>query len=122
MLSEQFGCCPTCRQYSHSIGEDAVTAAFNHFQMLICENPMKAYPTGHLFQAQTRDAAQVLIAEIIRLRAENAEAEQRGARAERERIVTWLRTLDRSTDNYAAHFALRIERLDPTKLEGLEHG
>jgi len=69
-----------------------------------------------------RDANAILTEENERLRAENAEAEQRGARAERERIVTWLRTLDRSTDNYAAHFALRIERLDPTKLEGLEHG
>ena len=59
-----FRACPTCGQYSHSIGEDAVTKAFMHFQTMICENPMKAYPTGHLFQAQTRDAARVLCARI----------------------------------------------------------
>lgn len=64
--------CPTCKQYSHSLREDDVGRAFMHFQTMVCENPMKDYPTGHMFQAQTRDAAQLLVSRIEALEAQIA--------------------------------------------------
>jgi hypothetical protein len=57
-----FAPCPTCHQYSHSIGEDALARAFMHFETMVIENPLKPYPTGYVFSEETRDAAQVLIA------------------------------------------------------------
>lgn len=56
--------CPTCGQYSHSLGSDRVTEAYNHFQAMVCENPLKPYPTGYAFPQETRDAAKVLMAAI----------------------------------------------------------
>lgn len=59
--------CPTCHQYSHSIGEDRVTAAFRHFQSMASHRG-DGIPTQDVFDEQTRDHAQVLVAEIERLR------------------------------------------------------
>jgi hypothetical protein len=53
--------CPTCGQYSHSIGDDALADAFNHFQTMI-DHRGDGLPTQHLFDEKTRDAAQVLMA------------------------------------------------------------
>lgn len=53
--------CPTCKQYSHSLGDDALADAFNHFQMMI-DHRGDGLPTQHLFDEKTRDAAQVLMA------------------------------------------------------------
>jgi hypothetical protein len=71
---EDFAPCPTCRQYSHSIGNDAVTAAFNHFQAMYA-HPVRGHPMGHVFEEETRDAAQVMM----------------GLLAEKARVVAWLR-------------------------------
>ncbi len=60
--------CPTCGQYSHSIGEDQIVAAYNHFQAMVCENPAKPYPTGYAFSDETRDAANVLLQSLSTLR------------------------------------------------------
>ncbi len=57
-----FAPCPTCRQYSHSIGDDALADAFMHFQTMIA-HPVRGHPMGDVFDAKTRDAAQVLMAE-----------------------------------------------------------
>ena len=53
--------CPLCKQYSHSIHDDKLTDVYLHFHTMICNNPMKGYPTGHMFSAETRDAANVLL-------------------------------------------------------------
>jgi hypothetical protein len=53
--------CPTCGQYSHSIGEDRLAAAFNLFQSMYA-HPVRGHPMGHNFDEATRDAAQVLMA------------------------------------------------------------
>jgi hypothetical protein len=47
-----------------------------HFHTLVCENPLKPYPTGHMFLPETRDAANVLLARIeaAEARADAAEA------------------------------------------------
>lgn len=57
----EFVACPTCKQYSHSIGEDRLAAAFNHFQMMLSHR-VDGIPTQHCFDEATRDAAQVLMA------------------------------------------------------------
>lgn len=56
-----FAPCPTCKQYSHSLGDDALADAFNHFQVMYA-HPVRGHPMGHIFDEKTRDAAQVLIA------------------------------------------------------------
>jgi hypothetical protein len=58
---ENFVPCPFCKQYSHSIGEDQLAEAFNHFQSLLA-HPMRGHPMGEAFDEKTRDAAQVLMA------------------------------------------------------------
>lgn len=52
--------CPTCKQYSHSLGDDALTDAFNHFQAMTA-HPVRVHPMGHVYDEKTRDAAQVLM-------------------------------------------------------------
>lgn len=52
--------CPTCRQYSHSLGDDALAEAFNHFQAMYSHRG-DGIPTQHSFDEETRDAAQVLM-------------------------------------------------------------
>lgn len=59
--ASQFAPCPTCRQYSHSIGEDRLAAALKHFESMRA-HPVRGHPMGRNFDEQTRDAAQVLIA------------------------------------------------------------
>lgn len=58
---EGFAPCPTCRQYSHSLGGDALTDAFNHFQSMFSHRG-DGIPTQHNFDQKTRDAAQALMA------------------------------------------------------------
>jgi hypothetical protein len=58
---ELYDPCPTCRQYSHSIGDDVLAAAFNHFQAMIA-HPIRGHPMGDAFDSKTRDAAQILMA------------------------------------------------------------
>lgn len=53
--------CPLCKQYSHSIGEDQLAGAFNHFQSMFSHRG-DGIPTQHSFDQRTRDAAQVLMA------------------------------------------------------------
>lgn len=65
----EYAPCPTCGQYSHSIPEDRVAAAFNHFHMMY-DPRGDEIPTQHWFDDHTRDHAQVLVAEIERLRGE----------------------------------------------------
>lgn len=66
----EFAPCPTCRQYSHSIPEDQVAKAFRHFHAMI-GHPLRGTPMGDVFDAETQDAAQVMTAELNRLRTEN---------------------------------------------------
>ena len=61
---EGFAPCPTCRQYSHSLGSDAVTKAFNHFHMLIA-HPVRGHPMGSAFDDATKDAAQDGLVEAL---------------------------------------------------------
>jgi len=58
-----FAPCPTCHQYSHSISEDRITEAFNHFQSMFSHRG-DGIPTQFTFDDRTRDAAQVLMAAI----------------------------------------------------------
>lgn len=67
-MSDGYAPCPSCQQYSHSIGEDRVTDAFVHFQSMI-DHRGDGMPTQSAFSEQTRDYAQVLLAEITSLRA-----------------------------------------------------
>lgn len=60
-MREGYAPCPTCGQYSHSIGEDELAAAFNHFQMMYA-HLVRGHPMGYVFDEQTRNAAQVLMA------------------------------------------------------------
>jgi hypothetical protein len=60
--------CPTCKQYSHSLGEDQIADAFNHFQSMISHRG-DGIATQYAFDGKTRDAAQVLVAHVERLRA-----------------------------------------------------
>lgn len=55
-----FAPCPTCHQYSHSIGEDVLSRAFIHFQSMFSHRG-DDIPTQFTFDEQTRDAAQVLM-------------------------------------------------------------
>ena len=64
-----FDPCPTCGQYSYSLGTDAIAAAFNHFQSMQW-NEVKGYPTQFMFGDATRDAAQVLMARVRELEAQ----------------------------------------------------
>ena len=77
-LVEGYEPCPTCRQYSHSIGCDVVAVAFNHFQSMIA-HPIRGHPMGDAFDEQTRDAAQVLMAQLAKLQAELVECDTREA-------------------------------------------
>lgn len=79
---ERVAPCPTCGQYSHSLGEDATTAAFNHFQSMFSHRG-DGIPTQYCYDEQARDAAQVLMSalrqgqeRIERLEAENARLRQ----------------------------------------------
>lgn len=63
----EYAPCPTCGQYSHSIPEDRVAAAFNHFHMMY-DPRGDEIPTQHWFDDHTRDHAQVLVAEVECLR------------------------------------------------------
>lgn len=58
---EGFAPCPTCKQYSHSLGGDQLAEAFMHFQMMFSHRG-GGIPTQFVFGERTRDAAQVLIA------------------------------------------------------------
>lgn len=82
--------CPTCGQYSHSIGEDQIVAAYNHFQAMVCENSAKPYPTGYAFSDETRDAANVLLQSLstLRQRIEALEAENGRLREALKRCAT----------------------------------
>ncbi len=53
--------CPTCGQYSHSLGDDAITEAFNHFHSTYVR-PVRSHLMVDVFDAKTRNAAQVLMA------------------------------------------------------------
>lgn len=57
---EDFAPCPYCKQYSHSIGDDQLAAAFMHFQSLLT-HPLRGHPMGEAFDEKTRDSAQVLM-------------------------------------------------------------
>src|SRR3546814_8510235 len=61
-----FSPCPTCRQYSHSIGEAQHNQAYMHFQSMIA-HPVRGHPMANAFDDQTRDAAEVLMASISTL-------------------------------------------------------
>jgi hypothetical protein len=64
--------CPVCKQYSHSIPEDAIAAAFMHFQSMTA-HPVRGHPMGHAFDDATRDAAQVLVTTLRNLTAQSKE-------------------------------------------------
>lgn len=57
----KFAACPTCKQYSHSIGEDQLAAAYRHFQTMYSHRG-DGIPTQFCFPMETRDAAQILMA------------------------------------------------------------
>lgn len=67
------------------------------------------------------DMLEEAAAEITRLRAENAEAEQRGARAGLAAALNALKTAQYDPAPYTKG-KYAIQSIDPTKLEGLEHG
>ncbi len=71
----EFAPCPTCSQYSHSIGDGQITAAFSHFQSMISHRG-DGIPTQFLFDEATRDAAQALLAAVWKVEwAEKVERE-----------------------------------------------
>lgn len=74
---EDFAPCPTCHQYSHTLGDDQLTEAFMHFQSMFSHRG-DGIPTQHTFDDRTRDAAQVLMAAA------------RSAQAEREAVIEHL--------------------------------
>lgn len=57
----EFAPCPICKQYSHSIGEDQLAAAFMHFGTMYSHRG-DGIPTQFCFPMETRDAAQILMA------------------------------------------------------------
>ncbi len=59
-----FSPCPFCKQYSHSIGEDRLAAAFNTFQSMFSHRN-DGIPTQFCFDEKVRDAAQVLMAAAV---------------------------------------------------------
>lgn len=59
--SRKFAPCPLCKQYSHSIGEDQLAQAFNHFHTMYSHRG-DGIPTQFCFPMETRDAAQILMA------------------------------------------------------------
>lgn len=59
-----FAPCPTCGQYSHSIGDNQLAAAFRHFEAM-ADHRGDGIPTQRLFDDATRDAAQVLMAAAV---------------------------------------------------------
>lgn len=69
-LKERYAPCPTCKQYSHSIGEGAITTAFNHFQTMYSHRG-DGMPTQCLFDDKTQDAAQVLTQALTALQSDN---------------------------------------------------
>jgi hypothetical protein len=58
-----FSPCPTCRQYSHSLGQGQQTGAYMHFQSMVA-HPVRGHPMANAFDDQTRDAAEVLVSSI----------------------------------------------------------
>ena len=68
-LKERFSPCPTCKQYSHSIGEDQKSLAFQHFQSMYSHRG-DGIPTQFTFDEVTRDHAQVMVQAITDLEAE----------------------------------------------------
>ncbi|MFZ5701169.1 MAG: hypothetical protein ACOY4P_07430 [Pseudomonadota bacterium] len=59
-----FAPCPTCGQYSHSIGDDQLAAALMHFEAMT-DHRGDGIPTQRVFDDATRDAAQVLMAAAV---------------------------------------------------------
>jgi hypothetical protein len=68
-MTKGFSPCPTCHQYSHSIGDDALAKAFRHFHRME-PHPVTGLPMGDVFDDATKDAAQVMMARIGELEAE----------------------------------------------------
>lgn len=60
---EGFAPCPTCGQYSNSLGDDEIADAYNHFHMMHA-HPVRGHPMGDVFDEKTRNAAKVLCAAI----------------------------------------------------------
>src|SRR3546814_18385057 len=56
-----FSPCPTCRQYSHSIGEAQHNQAYIHFQSMI-DHTVRGYLMANAFDDQTQDAGAVPMA------------------------------------------------------------
>lgn len=67
-----FSPCPTCGQYSHSIGEDRLAEAFLHFESMYSHRG-DGIPTQFNFDEKTRDFAQVLVAAARSAQAERGE-------------------------------------------------
>lgn len=61
VTQEGFAPCPTCGQYSHSIGGDQLAEAFRHFETMFSHRG-DGIPTQFVFGMETRDAAQILMA------------------------------------------------------------
>ena len=58
-----FSPCPTCRQYSHSLGQGQQTEAYMHFQSMVA-HPVRGHPMANAFDDRTRNAAEVLVSSI----------------------------------------------------------
>lgn len=91
--------CPTCKQYSHSIGGDQLADAFMHFETLLA-HPVRGHAMGPAFDEKTRDAAQVLVA------------------AARGCDVALLMNVDLSEDEIARLRSLRPGEIYPVVLAG----
>lgn len=91
-IVEGYAPCPTCKQYSHSIGEGLVSEAIMHFTAMEA-HPFRGTPMGHAFDEQTREYAQRLVATIEQLRARVAELEG-AVLAEREACAKLVESKD----------------------------
>lgn len=60
--------CPTCGQYSHSIGDDQLAAALLHLTAMV-DHRGDGIPTQYRFDKATRDAVMVLMAQPLRIAA-----------------------------------------------------
>lgn len=67
--------CPACKQYSHSIGEDQLTAAFNHFHTMLA-HPVRGHAMCDAFDEKTKDAAQVLMSAAMKAASHPLEQQQ----------------------------------------------
>lgn len=74
-----FAPCPTCNQYSHSLGERQITDAFNHFQSMFSHRG-DGIPTQFVFDQKTRDSAQVLMGAIAARRVMDERREALGSK------------------------------------------